>query len=121
MKIKLDKRVITLDEASAAKEYLADHTWMSDMDVITTGATRCLEKYYGLGQPILDEKVIGAPELTVNKNHYELTVWCDCLITYWREGKTHFAKLSFDLVRAYDDTSIDCFIVVFDEADSRCI
>lgn len=121
MKITLDKKVITMDEVAEAKEYAKDRSWMADKDIIESGAIVCLEKYYGLGQLIFDNKVIGTPELTVNKNHYALTIWCECLITYWREGKTHFAKLSFDLVRAYEDRNAECFIVVFDEADSRCI
>ena len=121
MKITLDKRVITLDEVSTAKEYAKERAWMADMDIINTAAKCCLEKYYGLGQPIFDNKVIGNPDLMVNKNHYELTVWCECLITYWQEGKTHFAKLSFDLVRAYEQSEVDCFLIVFDEVDSRCI
>lgn len=120
MKITLDKKVITLDEVATAKEFAKDHEWI-DMGIINTAAIRCLEKYYGLGQPIFDNKVIGKPELTVNKNRFQMTVWCECLVTYWREGKTHYAKLSFDLIRAYEEQDVDCFIIVFDETDSRCI
>lgn len=120
MKITLNKKTITLVGVAAAKEFAKDRAWMADMDIIETGAIRCIEKYYGLGQPIFDNKVITA-NLQVDINHWEMTIWCDCLITYWREGKTHYAKCSFDLVRAYEQNEIDCFIIVFDESDSRCI
>jgi len=121
MKITLNKDAISLAEAPIAKEYATDHAWMADQCVINPTIMACLEKYYGKGQPILDTKMVGAPKLEVNKNHYCMTIWCECLVTYWREGKTHFAKLSYDLEMAHNEMGVDCFMIVFDEVDSRCI
>ena len=120
MKITLDKNVITLAEVATANNYAKENAWIADKEVIKTTAIACLEKYYGTGKEIFDVKLIGMPDVKITKNHYDLTVWCECCVWYWRDGKDHVAKLSYDLTRACEQT-IECFIIVLDQVDCRCI
>lgn len=127
MKISIDKQTVTLAEVAEAKEMTVTYDYLADKDAILEAAARCLNAYGEKHNERFDgdhfgyvEGLIGTPSLTVIKNHFVLTVWCECLVKYWHDGY-HMADLSFDLVRAYDNVGIDCFIQMYDKVASECI
>lgn len=122
MKIGIEKETVTMAEAEQAKEMINAYDYI-DNDIIMEAACRCLVAYdekYGIHDTAFAECLLGKPKLYVTKNHFELTIWCECIVKYWQQG-SHIAELSFDLIRAYDNTSIDCCIQVFDKVASECI
>ena len=123
MKIGIEKEMVTLAEVAQAKEMINTYDYMADNGVIKEAAHRCIDAYIdkcNAPDNAYFDCLIGKPKLYVTKNHFELTIWCECIVKYWQQGM-HIAELSFDLIRAHDNTSIDCFIQVFDRVASECI
>lgn len=108
MKIKLDKRVITLEEVQQAKEFAAENDWI-DVDTIESVVRG------NLGKHAMFDELIGKPELKVTKNDFRLTVWVECWARFFRDGKRRIAKVSADVLKWTQNAEKAAFIVEYEE------
>lgn len=76
MKFTLDKKVITLDEIGAAKEYMAEWKFLSS-DEIERFAAAIAENEGG--HP-WNGKLISAGSVEISKDHYDLCVWVNDVV-----------------------------------------
>ena len=125
MSIKLDKKVITLEQVEEAKQYAQDNEWMKDSSVIRAAADKVLQCFYEDGYNFSPD-LVSKPDLKVSINHYHLTIWCEVVVSYWYDSGEHFARIGMDLVDSYnasyqDDVRACAFVIVFDVNDCRTI
>ncbi len=109
MKITLDKRVITLEDAKAAEEIRKE--WQeyikSDNDFLFMLARHAIKANYTKAH-CNPERLLIIDNIEVTKNHYQLTVWLECMVEY---NYQTIMKLSFDAMQALnyiDGDAIDC-------------
>lgn len=88
MKITLNKEVITLAEAPAAKELANDYKSWVTPDI--------LESWANLAAGLDGWKLIKIQKMQVEKNHYKLTIWAECVLM----GFDGFCIVSFDACQA---------------------
>ncbi len=93
MKIALDKKVITLEEAKEAKVLQQSYGETLDNAILETMAQRASGQY---------GKLIKVEEIQVTKNHFVLTVWATVIL----EDYDKFIKTSFDVLQA-DNFDLD--------------
>ena len=118
MKIKLNKEVITLAEIEQAKEFAQDYSWI-DKETVIMGATYNVKAYHET-ESIFDLELIGTPELTVDKNHYQMVIWCKCFVKYHCKGCRFMAEISMDLSAAISGKA-ESFIIVYGEKENKVI
>lgn len=100
MKITLDKKSITIDEAQEAKQLQKDYSEVLDNEILEVMACRAS------GQC---GKLIRATA-QVTKNHFKLTIWAECVL----EDYSTFTRTSFDVLQAdAGEEQIDNFTQVF--------
>ena len=119
MKIKLNKEVITLAEVEQAKKFAEENSWI-DKETVVMGAIYNVKAYHE-AENIYDLKLIGTPELTVEKNHYQMVIWCNCLVKYYFEGCWFMAEISMDLTAAITEDKAESFIILYGEKGSKVI
>ena len=118
MKIKLNKEVITLAEIEQAKEFAEENSWI-DKETVIMGATYNVKAYHET-ESIFDLTLIGTPELTVEKNHYQMVIWCKCFVKYYHEGWV-MAEISMDLTAAITENKAESYIIVYGEKENKVI
>lgn len=87
MRITLDRKVITMDELTAAKQLQRAYSECLDNGTLESMACRAS------GQ---SGHLVKVEKLEVTKNHYELTVWATVIL----EDYDKFVKTSFDVLQA---------------------
>lgn len=88
MKITLNKKVITLAEVEEAKALAADYkSWVTPS---------ILEFWANLAAGVDGWKLMQVQKMEVEKNHYELTIWAECILM----GFDGFCIVSFDACQA---------------------
>ena len=120
MKIGLDKQVITISEIKEAKEFAAENTWM-DVSTVENAASRNVAAFFNREDYYFAVELIGTPVLTVSKNHYHFTIWCECWAKFTYEGKRHIAEISMDLSAAAIDGKAESFIILYDEYANKTV
>ena len=120
MKIGLDKKVITLAEIKEAKEFAAENDWMN-VSTVESAASRNVAAFFNKEEYFFAVTLIGKPVLTVSKNHYHLTIWCECWVEFLYEGKRYVAKISMDLSAAAIDGKAESFIVLYQESANKTV
>jgi hypothetical protein len=97
MKITLDKQVITLNDAKQAEEIRTE--WneyiKGDKDFIFSMASTAIRANYNKNYN--PERLISIDKIEVTKNHYELSVWIECIVEY--DYQT-IIKVNFDGLQA---------------------
>ncbi|WP_367567232.1 hypothetical protein [Lacrimispora sp.] len=87
MKIALDKKAITLEEAKEARELQQSYGDALDNQIIENMACRASGQY---------GKLVKVEKIEVTKNHYKLTIWATVIL----EDFDKFIKTSFDVLQA---------------------
>lgn len=102
MKITLDKKAITIEEAQEAKKLQKDYAVILDETILENMACRAS------GQC---GKLVKVTELVVTKNQDQLTIWATIIL----ENYDKFVKTSFDVLQAdhYDADHYDNYTQIF--------
>ena len=105
MKIAIDKEVITLAEAEAAKKMAKDYGEWLDSDTLESMANRVVREFRNC---IL--KLVKINKVEICKNHYQLTVWAEVIL----ESYDNFIVTYFDVPQANEETEkIDNYTRVY--------
>lgn len=126
MKIGIDKKTITIEQAQEAKEFAkAEGEWI-DKDVLKTCAGKVLTKYYsdteeGFTGWICIDEVISTGKVEVSIDHWKMCVYAsDVVVKFWQHG-TKFAIVSMNVQDVAIEDNVHSYVRIFGETDGRVI